>query len=313
MAKRSSIRPQEYPRLHDSPLMDDSKLQQHIYKVPLEELKKIILKAIENANKKASLIILKIPEGLSEVEVQKRYRKAGKELFSYFRQYCGDPASTAYECLDKHYVEIGKEQFRNKMLQRLRMNAGWKYQFIAKGLATASKRFESVSDMGAKETDFNAQINCIDKSKASIGLYVSVKNRVNTMGGQDWPKAIEALENMALGDRNKTGPYLCVFGIAMEHGNRFVKTERGGRAYSVNTEVWKADDFWPFFSNYSYQEIIQAVLEVLQETAKRDPLENIIPDELLSAFGACCEAKELVDVNGNFNDAKKLVDFFVRK
>jgi hypothetical protein len=35
------------------------------------------------------------------------------------------------------------------------------------------------------------------------------------------------------------------------------------------------------------------------------------PEELLTAFGACCAEHELVDANGFFNDALKLVDFFV--
>lgn len=200
MPKRNSVKPQEYPRLPHSSLLDDSRLQQHTNKIPLEELKKIILTAIENANKKSSREILNILDDVSEYEAQKKYQEEGKKLFQYFRQYCGDPASTAYECLHKHYVDVGKEQFRNKTLQRRRMNSGWRYQFIAKDLANAS--------------------------------------------------------------------------------------------------------------NYSYEEIAQAVLEVLLEASKPDPLEYVIPEELLTAFGACCAEKQLVDANGFFNDAHALVDFF---
>jgi len=314
MAKKDTIKPQEYPRLSDSRL-DDSKLQQHIYKIPLDELKKIIRMAIEDANKKSSREILNIPEGLSESELQKAYRKGGQELFKYFRKSYSDPAVTAYECLHRDYREVGREQFRSQRLQRIRMNSGWKYQFIAKDLASASKRFVSVSEIGgAKQTDFNAQINRIDENNGSVSLYVSVKNKSDTVGGQDFPNAVDALEKIARLDKNKRGPYLCVFGITMEIVGRHVRVENStNRPYSVNTEIWGANYFWPFFSAYSYREIMQAVLEVLQETAKPDPLENIVPDELLNAFGACCIEKELVDANGKFNDAKKLVDFFVRE
>lgn len=312
MPKANSVKPQEYPRLSNSSLLDDSKVQQHVQKVSSEELKRIILTAIENANKKSSQEILNIPDGLSELQIQKRYQEEGKKLFQYFRKYYDDPASTAHECLHKHYVDVGKEQFRNKTLQRQRMNSGWRYQFIAKDLANASRRFVSVSDVGAKEGDFNAQVSLLGDRKAPISIYVSVKNRSNTLGGQDWPKAIEALEDVARFDKNRNGPYLCVFGIAMENGNRLIKKNMMKRPYSVNTEVWFSDYFWPFFSNFSYQEIIHAVLEVLLEATKPDPLEDVIPEELLSAFGACCAEKQLVDANGYFNDAQKLVNFFVR-
>jgi hypothetical protein len=104
------------------------------------------------------------------------------------------------------------------------MNAGWRYQFIAKDAAIDSNRFNSVSDIGTSEADFNATILELNTNKP-INIYVSVKNRTNTMGGQDWPKAIRAMETMAQSDKNRTGPYLCVFGIAMEKGMRSIKNE----------------------------------------------------------------------------------------
>ena len=68
------------------------------------------------------------------------------------------------------------------------------------------------------------------------------------MGGQDWPKAIQALETVAKADKNRTGPYCCIFGIAMEKGNRYIKYEKKtNTAYSVNTEVWLSDFLLAFF------------------------------------------------------------------
>lgn len=66
------------------------------------------------------------------------------------------------------------------------MNSGWRYQFIAKDAAIITQRFDSISDIGASEADFNATVVEI-KTNRPINFYVSVKNRTNTLGGQDWP------------------------------------------------------------------------------------------------------------------------------
>ena len=68
------------------------------------------------------------------------------------------------------------------------MNSGWRYQYIAKDCAVRSRRFVTASDIGATKADFNATMKIIDSTRELI--YVSIKNRANTMGGQDWPKAI---------------------------------------------------------------------------------------------------------------------------
>ena len=133
------------------------------------------------------------------------------------------------------------------------------------------------------------------------------------MGGQDWPKAIHALEDVARTDKNRTGPYICVFGIVIEKGQRSIR--RNGKsksAYSVNTEVWLSDFFWPFFSNYSYSEIAKAVLEVLMEDAKKAEVikETDVPEPLILAFGEECRKHRLLDEQGFFNDALRLVDLF---
>jgi len=138
------------------------------------------------------------------------------------------------------------------------------------------------------------------------------------MGGQDWPKAITALENAAVNDKNRSGHYICVFGIAMERGLRNIKGNKtSGMPYSMNTEIWNSDFFWPFFTNASYEEIIKAVLDVLMEagdqTTQEDDDDIEIPDELIDEFGAMCKLYELVDGEGKFNDAYRLVDLFCGK
>ncbi|MEW6235561.1 MAG: hypothetical protein AB1656_09265 [Candidatus Omnitrophota bacterium] len=309
---------QNYPRINDEKnkyfgYLDETKLKKHIYKITSDELIRIINEGIHYANNKASRSILCIDDNFADDDLKKYLKKQGKELFSYFLKYFDDPASTAHACLKRHYKDVGKEQFRNRTLQKQRMNSGWRYQYIAKETASASKRFLSVSDLGSEEADFNATIN-MENQPEILNIYVSVKNRTNTMGGQDWPKAISALENVAIHDRNRQGPYLCVFGIVMEKGQRLIKTRQKSKIpHSMNTEVWKSDFFWPFFSNHSYEEIMNAVLEVLITFSSQDNWDIEVPNDLLESFGECCYECELLDKEGNFNDAFKLVGLFCHR
>lgn len=318
MAKRIKSSVQEYPRITDessdyNSFLNETDLNPHSKRISQDKLKEIIRKAIENANRKSSRAILNIPFESNEEEVSRIYLKQGKELFKYFVKYCGDPASTAHDCLNKHYSLIAREQFRNRTLQKERMNSGWRYQYIAKDTAIHSKRFISVSDIGTAEADFNAIISLKDLNK-QINIYVSVKNRINTMGGQDWPKAIRALEEVAKNDRNRTGAYLCVFGIAMEKGLRLRKAEAKSKTpYSWNTEIWLSDFFWPFFSNYKYEEVIKSVLEVLIAEGKTIDLDWEVPKELVDSFGDVCRKYDLIDDHGCFNDPFKLVSLFCGK
>jgi hypothetical protein len=315
------IVPQTYPRFDkpDDPYagcLDDSQLVPHSAKIPPEQLKGLISSAIINANKKSSREILSMSADIPDEERSKILKREGKKLFSYFKKYVGDPAATAHQLRGKHYRDVGIEQFRNRTLQKERMNSGWRYQFLASDCAQKSGRFKSVSDIGAAEGDFNAVIEFNDGKREPLSLYVSVKNRSNTMGGQDWPKAIQALETYAINDKNRKGPYCCVFGIAMDRGIRYIKTEKKtGKPHSVNTEVWLSDFFWPFFANYSYEDIMTAFLDVLIKEYSSAQLSTQIeiPDELLEAFGECCWKSELVDERGCFHDPHKLVSFFCQK
>jgi hypothetical protein len=74
-------------------------------------LQELIIKSIEYASKKSSRKILgitddMIPEAIDEICV-----KAGKELFNYFLKYCGDPASTAHFCMNRHYKVTAKTAY----------------------------------------------------------------------------------------------------------------------------------------------------------------------------------------------------------
>lgn len=323
MARKSINISQQYPRISDPKradrnCLDDSALVPHQNKIPIEKLKKLIVAAVRDAEKKSGREALAVPVEATEKELEKFYQKEGKKLFDYWKKYVSDPAATAHQMHTKNYRAVGVELFRNRALQKGRMNSGWRYQFLVVSAARETKRFKSISDIGAAEADFHATIDFSDKTRyeQSLSLYVSVKNRGNTMGGQDWPKAIQALENVAKNDKNLTGYYCCVFGMAMDRGSRLIKSSKStNAAYSDNTEVWFSDFFWPFFANCSYEEIMTTVLDVLIEVKQAEvddelPSQVDVPDELLDAFGKYCVQAGLVDQLGNFNDPYKLVKYF---
>lgn len=314
MAKQAKSLMQKYPRMANSDLLDDTKLVPHKYKTPVEKLQEIIVSAIQTAERKSSRAILNLPYDASGEDVRATYKKEGWELFKYFIKYCSDPASTAHQCLNRKCSEVAKEQFRNRTLQKERMNSAWRYQYIAKDAASASKRFENVSDIGLKEADFNVVIR-YKQSKSKLVIYVSVKNRSNTMGGQDWPKAISSLEREAQLDKNRDGDYICVFGMSMEKGLRTIRhNQKTGTPHSGNTEFWLSDYFWPFFSNYSYEEITKFVLQVLLSLKEGETSSaEEAPQELVVSFEECCKDYDLLDEQGRFKNAFHLVELFCRK
>ena len=137
MARRTSTTGsniQIYPRIQDdekqADLLDDTSLQPHTQQMSLDELKGLVRQAIVNANRKSSRAILNIPNEADQAAIEKIYRREGANLLRYFRKYCGDPAATAHQVYRKTYREVGVEQFRNRTLQKERMNSGWRYQFL---------------------------------------------------------------------------------------------------------------------------------------------------------------------------------------
>ncbi|MEA3350096.1 MAG: hypothetical protein U9Q82_05700 [Chloroflexota bacterium] len=313
-----AVTPQDYPRINDendkeNGCLDTSQLVAHKRKIPADELKLAVLSAIENANSKSSRKSIAIPELATEEEILGIYDKVGKDLFRYFKRYCGDPASTAHQLEGKYYRDVAMEQFLLRNVQKGRMNSGWRYQFLLLDCAIRSRRFKSVSDLGVAEADLNVVVEYKDSTRIPLSLYVSVKNRKNTLGGQDWPKAIKALEAVAKTDRNRTGAYCCVFAITMDRGQRYIKTIRKtGQPHSFNTEIWLSDFLWPFFANYTYEEIMSFVLDVLLASQEAEILSTQIeiPDGVLVSFGRACFDAGLLDSDGHFDDPHKVVKFF---
>lgn len=314
----STIRttPQRYPRIEDRDsqyfgCLEDSTLIQHEVKISHEQVKKFIRTAIVDANRKSSREILSINLNETAEKTAQKYKKAGKSLLDYFRKYCVDPAATAHQIQSKHYSVVGEDLFRRRTLQKERMNAGWRYQYLTLYCARESGRFDAILDIGTVEADFNAIIKFKDSPNEHLNLFVSIKNRNNTVGGQDFPKAVRALETIASSDKNIRGPYLCVFGIVMDRGTRYIRGNKQGVPYSNNTEVWLSDYFWPFFTNYSYEEMMTLVLEVLEELHDAGELATQVevPAGVLEAFGEACHRAGLVNDDGYFTDSRKIVSF----
>ncbi|MDX2162188.1 MAG: hypothetical protein SF162_12755 [bacterium] len=316
MPKSSSSTPQHYPRIQDRSsaefgCLDDTTLVQHSHKLAPELVKQFIRRAIDDANRKSSRALLDMPLEATDEQLNQRYGREGRKLLEYFKQYAVDPAATAYQVQGQHYREVGVDLFRRRMLQKERMNAGWRYQYLTLYCARESKRFRSVSDLGSQEGDFNAVIEFVNYTERHLNLFVSVKNRRNTIGGQDFPKAARALESLAANDKNRRGPYLCVFGIAMDRGGRQIRRDSQGREHSLNTEVWLSDYFWPFFTNYSYEEIMLLVLEVLEGESQNEnlPTQADVPEGVLQSFGQACFAANLTDDTGIFISARQIIRF----
>lgn len=100
----------------------------------------------------------------------------------------------------------------------------------------------------------------------------------------------------------------------MERGQRTIRARQGSKlAYSVNTEIWFSDFFWPFFSNHTYDEIAKAVLTVLIKDGYSSSLDIEIPPDLIESFGIRCHDYNLLDERGCFNDPYRLVDLFCGK
>src|SRR5436190_23211319 len=150
---------QDYPRISEGEdfagLLDERKLVPHTHKISSSKVRQIISDAVKNANRKASRVILNIPEKSTDAEMRNIFLKEGRKLLEYFRQYCGDPPATAYQCLDRHYSEVAAEQFRNRTLQKERMNSGWRYQFIAYKCALAMRKRKLAAEIRAVGPDID--------------------------------------------------------------------------------------------------------------------------------------------------------------
>ncbi len=160
MAGKSINISQQYPRISDPKradrnCLDDSALVPHQNKIPVEKLKKLIVAAVRDAEKKSGREALAVPIEATEKELEKFYQKEGKKLFDYWKKYVSDPAATAHQMHTKNYRAVGVELFRNRALQKGRMNSGWRHQFLVVSAARETKRFKSISDIEFFDSDID--------------------------------------------------------------------------------------------------------------------------------------------------------------
>jgi DNA-binding protein Fis len=121
MAQAKPTIPQPYPRIGEgnkfAGALDTNQIVRHTGKISTGDLKQIIKSAVEYANRKSSRAILDIPDSASDEEAKKIYLKQGRALFAYFKKYCGDPATTAYE-LVLNNSKIGFLHFILRFMKR---------------------------------------------------------------------------------------------------------------------------------------------------------------------------------------------------
>lgn len=120
---------QDYPRIGEGKsagFLDDTKLAPHPEPraITLEMLSSFIRDAIADAEDKSSRSPLDMPEGLTPEQEAKFYADEGRKLFEYFHDYPSDPAATSHEYYLKNYRDVGTELFRDRSLQKGRMNSG---------------------------------------------------------------------------------------------------------------------------------------------------------------------------------------------
>jgi len=268
---------QNYPRdLKD--LLDGSKLAPHKRILSKEEIDESIEIALKRSETKAKKEILKIGDDWSEDQIKEAYVNVGESLFKYWRKGYVCPATSAMDYAGKTYQEIAREIFPFQMKKKLSMNAGWFYQYLAFELARRSGRFLSITEEGINETDLVLTLEILNAS-SPLTIYMQIKNRVSTVSGSAWQGIIEGLEKKVIPLKNRTGPYIVVFGFSMDHGKN-----RKARRDSINCEFWLSDYYWKNLSNISYVDMAQSVGNKFEKMHTK-LTQQILPDESIEAFG----------------------------
>jgi len=291
---------QPYPRDADGLLKLDL-LPEGKTRISEVILRDAISDAIHKANKKSSRdpVLDELNTG-----AERANQTAAKRLFALFRNYSADPAEASVHILGRTPYDIVTEIYRSLLEKRLRMNAGWRYQFLAEELASKSERFERVSGLGTRE-DFTVIVRL--KNGSEVNVYVSVKNRRDTISGKDYPAVITRMEAEPSNDRNRVGPYLIVIALAIHPGkNRSRMRNKDKQLISENFELWPANFFWPFVAGVSYETIMAAVASQIKRVALPS-----LPVEVSDYFEQLCREAGLLQ-DGAFHDQGALLKLFCR-
>ena len=142
----SRLIPQQYPR-DEKGFLDVSKLANHKKSLKNTDLVKIVEAAIKYADSKASEDVFRAGKEMPSSSKARAAGAPGAELLRHFQRYCIDPAQTALDTCGQHYATIAEDLAKNRLTQIMRMNVGWRYQYIAKDAASRTGRFKHISDL----------------------------------------------------------------------------------------------------------------------------------------------------------------------
>lgn len=197
-------------------------------------------------------------------------------------------------------------------MQRHRMTIGVFYQYL---LLELMRVHWQVFD-GYKEGDIVADIDTPTFSKG-LRLYMSVKKSSDTVGGQDFGGVVRRIETIAKEEKNLTRPYMCVFCIATPYAGRVapfeedrrIKSNRDGKPYSMNCEVWGPGFIYPYLTGRSAKEIY--VLGIQRVAAHLPFLSIEFRQECATLLAEKLNELELLDGQGHIAPARFL-DFVCR-
>ena len=279
--------PQDYPRTEEG-LLDESRLAAHTGKIPFDELKAIIRDAIVSAARKSRREILELPDGLSEEEKTKIYGKKGKRAVRLFppllRRPGGDGLRLPRQALPRDRAGAVPQSDAPEAADEFRLALSVHRQGLRGALAALRD--------GVRHRRLGSRLQRDDEHRRTWPRRSTSTCRSRTARTR-WAARIgrrrsRRSKTSRVPTRTAPARIICVFGIAIDKGQRQIRRIGKTKApYSVNTEVWLSDFFWPFFANYTYAEIAKAVFEVLMETGRQgqQPLATLIPDELIDSFG----------------------------
>lgn len=149
---------QKYPRNeHDQ--LDETKLKPHSRTLAEHELKSIVKRAIQDANKKSSHVLLNIPEGTSEVEAAREYKKSGENLYKFFTKNCDDPAGIAHQCYGRHYKDVAREQLKAQRLERENVARALRDRYIQETLTREGYKVPSCIEIAHAVMDVLIETN----------------------------------------------------------------------------------------------------------------------------------------------------------
>lgn len=254
MAGKKNLSLQTYPRRHDDYLADDSLFPMPSNSISVTELDQSIRRAFERCLKVKSGETTKLPEKPDELVnlcIKHLKERSDPVLSPSFLSQC-------------KVEEIFELDAISHEMQRQRMRIGVFYQYLV--IELMRHRFPTVYD-GKREGDVEADIDTPGFDRG-LRLFMSVKKSSDTVGGQDVAGVFRRLEDMALGDKNLTRPYLGVVCVATPprgqlhsyEKSRAVKRNQDGHPFSPNCEVWLPGFVFPFISGLQANEIYKSAL-----------------------------------------------------